>query len=1022
MPDWLEDDRLFDRAIGAVIARDTHFPQSFGASSLGLAKESENATSSIAQAPGIHRYEFVEIIDQGGFGTVWRAHDRDLDRDVAIKVLRVEFEISSSAIERFVSEARITGHLQHAGIPPVYEIGRFPDRRVYLVMKLIRGRTLATILRSQSLDETRRQQYLLYFESLCQTVAFAHANGVIHCDLKPNNVIIGEFGEVNVMDWGLSRSKGHPLQAEVQGVTSSSYPGASPTSVNTPGMRGYMAPEQVHLENGELDERIDVYSLGMMFFELMTGKSFSGYESFEFFDLAVDSEPMRNLVRACLSLDREHRPRTAAELVRVIKEYQSHLRTRLREIEIAHRAAEVRREEKRRRRRMWFAFGLTAALGIVVASGIRMWQLAERDMRNRELVRQVNLYLDEADSELQTGRRLQAEVSLRKAEGLAVAGPEFALETVRDRLKDVRFLEQLESIRFMHSRVEELPYPTGFSSISLAGLVFDRDAPFYYSEAFRGYGIDLSLQTDAEASQIIRSKPIRAALVRAIDEWAMNASRDEERNRLNRIADSAEEPSNGLAHRVRTAYGRGENNLLLTLARELKETDTPETHFAVGHALRKRGLVDEALRVLSDARHHSPRDFWINLELGTVHALIKPVDPAKSKPYIESAFALSDGNANVFTYLGIAQAGADLYADAEASFRSALALNPQLSGGTLRLAYALTAQKKYREALAVVEESILTQPQNPLAYFNRGVILQVQNGDASEIVEAYRRAVTLDPRFAEAWNNLGNALTAMRKYGEADAAFQCAQASKPFYSRAIFNRAVMCDLTGHVDKAIGLYREVIAGEKEYAEAYYNLAHDLAYQKGQFEEAISYLESGIRNVPDSEPSRAKWNRLSESCRQWKRSEQKLDELLKTGADPATPKDATELAVIAAWPHRHQFKTAVQYFVSAFDRNPTMADDLIQGYRYFAAGCAARVIGDRSMRDRAREWLKADLAIREKQLTSNDVKVKQDVKAKLRYWLGDPNLAAVRDSDPLRSFDESEMRLWAEFWDKVRELQK
>ena len=135
-------------------------------------------------------------------GRVLAAHDLNLDREVAIKVILTGQKASDARL-RFVRESKITARLPHPGIPPGhYDLGTLPDGHLLLAMKLVRGKTLADLLRS--LRGTRSPSR---FEAICQTVAFAHAEGVVHRDLKPANVMVGAFGEVQVMDWGLARLK-----------------------------------------------------------------------------------------------------------------------------------------------------------------------------------------------------------------------------------------------------------------------------------------------------------------------------------------------------------------------------------------------------------------------------------------------------------------------------------------------------------------------------------------------------------------------------------------------------------------------------------------------------------------------------------------------------------------------------------------------------------------------------------------------------------------------------------------------
>lgn len=195
-------------------------------------------------------YEIVEPIGRGGMATVYLARDRDLDREVALKVVDVP-EGPGEASERTLREARILARLEHPGIVPVHDVGTLPDGRVWYAMKRVRGQRLDEHARAASLSERLRA-----FLRICEAVAFAHAHGVIHRDLKPENVMMGPFGEVLVMDWGVAKS------AEGQD--------AHGTILGTP---GYMAPEQERGEVERIDPRTDVWSLGAILGFLLKGES-----------------------------------------------------------------------------------------------------------------------------------------------------------------------------------------------------------------------------------------------------------------------------------------------------------------------------------------------------------------------------------------------------------------------------------------------------------------------------------------------------------------------------------------------------------------------------------------------------------------------------------------------------------------------------------------------------------------------------------------------------------------------------
>jgi serine/threonine protein kinase len=186
-------------------------------------------------------YEILETLGRGGMGTVYRAYDRRLDREVALKVVQLSGS-DDEMVDRLLREARILARLEHPGIVPVHDAGRLPDGRAYYAMKRVRGLRLDEHARTLA-----RPDRLRAFERVCEAVAFAHAHGVLHRDLKPENIMIGPFGEVLVMDWGVAR-----VNDELE---------AHGTILGTP---GYMAPEQARGEVERITERSDVYALGAL--------------------------------------------------------------------------------------------------------------------------------------------------------------------------------------------------------------------------------------------------------------------------------------------------------------------------------------------------------------------------------------------------------------------------------------------------------------------------------------------------------------------------------------------------------------------------------------------------------------------------------------------------------------------------------------------------------------------------------------------------------------------------------------
>jgi serine/threonine-protein kinase len=206
------------------------------------------------------KYTFVKELGRGGMGTVHLAEDRELDRLIAIKVLNTP-ELTEDLRDRMIREAQIIARLEHPGIVPVHDVGTLPDGRIFYAMKYVRG---------SRLDEYAAQgaplrDRLRKFQAVCDAVAFAHAHGVIHRDLKPQNIMIGSFGEVLVLDWGVAKIFKPQINANERRLICEN-PRSSAANETMDGAvigtRNYMSPEQARGEIDRLDERSDIYSLG----------------------------------------------------------------------------------------------------------------------------------------------------------------------------------------------------------------------------------------------------------------------------------------------------------------------------------------------------------------------------------------------------------------------------------------------------------------------------------------------------------------------------------------------------------------------------------------------------------------------------------------------------------------------------------------------------------------------------------------------------------------------------------------
>ena len=224
------------------------------------------------------RLEDLGEIGRGSMASVRLVRDRNLLRRVAMKVLLPEVAEHKGEIGRFLEEAQITGQLDHPNIPPVYEVGLDEDGTHFFAMKHVQGVNLDQVIKSEGFsirDHRQLFRVLQIFVDVCQAVAFAHSRGVVHCDLKPSNVMVGSHGQVYVMDWGIARlsSEARPSGADARDrVELGTKQARGRDDGMVLGSLSFMSPEQAQGRNAELDGRSDIFSLGAVLYCLLTGQ------------------------------------------------------------------------------------------------------------------------------------------------------------------------------------------------------------------------------------------------------------------------------------------------------------------------------------------------------------------------------------------------------------------------------------------------------------------------------------------------------------------------------------------------------------------------------------------------------------------------------------------------------------------------------------------------------------------------------------------------------------------------------
>ena len=507
------------------------------------------------------RYQILGEIARGGMGSVLRGRDPHLGRDLALKVLLDHHRDRADLVDRFVEEAQICGQLQHPGVVPVYELGKLADQRPYFTMKLVKGQTLAALLAERSSPAADLPRFFSIFEAVCQTMAFAHARAVIHRDLKPSNVMVGSFGEVQVMDWGLAKVLPKagpktdvvppPVNETIVATHRSTGDSDLSQAGSVLGTPAYMAPEQARGEVEAIDRRVDVFALGSILCEILTGApAFAGVSAIEIVKAAGRADTAAALARLAqcgadgelVALAHESlaplardRPADAGVVAARITAYLAGVQERLREAELSRAAesaraleAEAKASAERRARRLTAALAATVLLaGLLGGAGWR-WVELQRIGRVREASGRVNTAIQDATR--LRGQAQGAAVGNVAAWAAAAAAAERArdlLEPGVDPLVRKQVLELAANLADERVQAEAAAAAAERDRGLLDRLVAIRlaiglESAAAYADAFRDAGLDLAVLPANDAGQQIRGRPtaVATAMVAAVDDWA----------------------------------------------------------------------------------------------------------------------------------------------------------------------------------------------------------------------------------------------------------------------------------------------------------------------------------------------------------------------------------------------------------------------------------------------------------------------------------------------------------------------
>jgi eukaryotic-like serine/threonine-protein kinase len=861
------------------------------------------------------RYRIDGEITRGGMGAILKARDPDIGRDVAIKVLREHLRHNGDLVRRFVEEAQIGGQLQHPGVVPIYELGTFADKRPFFSMKLVKGQTLADLLADRSGPADELPRLLSIFASIAQTMAYSHTRGVIHRDLKPSNVMVGSFGEVQVMDWGLAKvllkggiaddakaGKGTPPETLIATARSGSGLNISHAG-SILGTPSYMSPEQARGETERINERADVFALGSILCEILTGSpAFQGRTSSEILRLSADGDTANSLARLdvcgaepelialvkdCLAVEPEDRPRDAKVVSERITAYQAGVQERVQAAERERAVAVARAIEERRRRKVQLALA-ASVLALTTLGGLSttyyIQQRAARAAAGQRVIDQVTTLQEQAIDHPEEIQRWEvALAAVEQANPAGDANTKAQLAALHEEIRAGLEVAQRDKAlvdRLVDIRSAEADDPDGSET----------DAA--YAEAFRAAGIELAKLPPADAGARMMARPtsVATALAGALDDWAaIRRTKRKDAAKAAQLSQAAQviDPD-PWRNDLRTALDQSDKAARRTALEALAKTAKydalgPISLHLLGTALSDAGEGASAESVLRAAQERHPRDVWVNYALGSVleklarrdeairfytaarsirpetahklaHALEDRGDSDEAIAVFRDLKELRPGNATHLGCLGSALKNEGRSREAEEALESTVAVareairqKPDSAEDHSRLGQALNDLGKLEEAVAEISAAIRLRPDLASTHNNLGIALKDQ-GKLGLAVAEYREAIRLAPDDPIAHVNLGDALKAQGKLDLAVAEFREAIRLKPDYAKAHNNLGDALEEQGKIHEAVAEFREAVRLRPATAEGHSNFGVALRTE-GKLDLAVAEFREAIRLKPD-----------------------------------------------------------------------------------------------------------------------------------------------------------------------------
>ncbi len=863
-------------------------------------------------AADLGRYRILGEIGRGGVGAVYRARDIDLGRDVALKVLLESHRGHPEATKRFIEEAQISGQLQHPGIVPLHEIGLIAGDIPYFTMKLVKGTTLEALLVARKDPASSRQRFLGVFQQVAETMAYAHARGVIHRDLKPSNVLVGAFGEVQVIDWGLAKviseggiadeRRARKSHVELSVIETIRALGAGSKSLagSVMGTPDYMPPEQAHGDVDGLDQRSDVFGLGAILCEILTGKPpYPGPTPEEALEQArrgaledamsrlerCGGDPeIVALARRCLAIEPRGRPLDAGAVAREVSEHLSSAEERARAAEVE--AARARIEALQERKRRYLATSLAATVLLSLLLGGAAWFRAKSQRRaiaDEAVAMAARALQDAVDSRSQASGSsaldrwetalASAARSLERAQAALAADPSdrrarvheeravLLQEEVRRGIGEARRAGVVEAEnRRVLARLEEIrellphrPDPEKLEEdLRRAFRSYRQDRGTFPDDGDR---IDVESLEPKVAAERIRRSGLGDAMARSLDDWALALRRSGTIAAAERLLGIAIEADGDPLRREirRAALGAdperriaGLRKIADDLRRQIAAEDRPQELFPaltidlLADSLLAAGETREAGSIYRAAHLLHPDDYW------ALHALALQADEAgenDAREFVRAAVASRKESVHAWKDLAASLVREEDLDGAAGALQQAARRAPADAAVAEELGNVLVRTEDLDGAVAAFGEAARLSPSKAEVQFRLATALE-RKGEPQGAVKASRKAIELDPAHVGARLLLAALLLENGSWEEALGSWTAVVALKPGLAAAHLGLGRSLAATGDVDGSIRALTTALELDPALPSARFHLGLTLA-RKGDLSGAVAALEKAVR---------------------------------------------------------------------------------------------------------------------------------------------------------------------------------